>query len=104
MSGSGSGYFDVGLDELARVAGRLGEVTEALGAAVDASGELRAVAGTNAGFTTVGAALDVASAWVDEVRRLGGQVDAARTGIGDSVSAYARTDGDARGRFAGLGG
>jgi Excreted virulence factor EspC, type VII ESX diderm len=98
-----SGSFVVESSELGTVATRLGEVTEALDAAARAAGDLNAVAGTNSGFTSTAAALGCATAWLDEVRRLGENVEQARSAISESASAYERTDEGARASFAGSG-
>jgi hypothetical protein len=91
MSGDGA-YFSVELDQVAQVAGRLTEITDALDAAVKAATDLQAVAGTNPGFASVDAALACATAWLDEVGRLTGRVATAQGNVTDSLTAYQDSD------------
>ncbi|HEY0640880.1 MAG TPA: hypothetical protein VGD67_24885 [Pseudonocardiaceae bacterium] len=98
MSGDGA-FFSVEYDQVGRVAGRLSEVTDALADAKAGAADLQAVSGSNAGFTTVDAALRCAQAWLDEVDRLTGRVETARTRVTDSVTTYRDTDDTAQGWF-----
>jgi hypothetical protein len=100
MSGDGA-HFSVDYDQVARVAGRLTEVADALVAAVGAAGDLHAVA--SPGFTSVDAALGSAQAWIAEVRRLAGRVAAARADLHGSVAAYRDSDASADGSFGAIG-
>ncbi len=102
------GFFTIEYEQVGRVAGQLTEITDALADAKANAAELQAVSGSNPGFTTVDAALACAQGWLDEVDRLSGRVEAARTHVTASVTTYQDTDGAAQGWFGtldvGLGG
>lgn len=83
-----TGFFSVEFEQVEHLAGRLTEVVDALGAAVDAAGDLTAVSGANPGFAAVDAAIACATAWLDEVTRLTGRVTTAQTNVGESVATY----------------
>lgn len=101
MSGPGA-FISIDYDQVARVAGQLVGIADELAAARAGAADLRAVSGSNPGFTTVGAALACAQAWLDEVDRLAGAVTAASTQVGDSLTTYRDTDTAAQGWFATL--
>jgi len=96
---SGDSAFTIEYDQVGRVAGQLTEVTDALADAKANAADLQAVSGSNPGFTTVDAALACAQGWLDEVDRLSGRVDAARTHVTESVTTYQDTDTAAEGWF-----
>lgn len=101
---SDGGSFFVEFERVGAAAGRLTEVSAALARAAQQAGEVRAVASTNPGFTSVDAALECATAWLDEVAALAGRVDTAGGNLADSVTTYQETDRATRAVFAGLAG